>query len=101
MSTFNAELEYNKRYESMKNSDLGMFTNDYIHFQVMNFDSDIMYNVTIKGKYKKRCYCDCSDYTHRCSVNQIPCKHIMFVQNNINKYLKMEKDFKSGKLIKL
>ena len=84
------KLEYNKRYESMMNSNLGMTTSDFAHFQVINFDNDAIYNVEIKSKTKVKC--DCPDYQMRGYVIGVPCKHILYALMHYEEYKTLYED---------
>lgn len=75
------KLEYNKRYQSMMESDLGMTTKDFVNFDVVNFENDSLYHVEIRSKNKVRC--DCPDYYRR---GFVPCKHILFALFNMDDY---------------
>lgn len=78
--------EYDKRYESMINSDFGMYTNDGYNFRVMNFDNSHEYHVSIQMK-KHKAHCDCADFMQRCDSMGIPCKHIMYVTEYKDEYM--------------
>lgn len=78
--------EYNRRYESMMNSDFGMTTKDFQHFDVINFDNYNHYNVEVLKKGRTKARCDCPDFCTRGRVIGVPCKHILYVLSNYERY---------------
>ena len=92
LTAMDPKVEYDKRFKSMEESDFGMFTKDDVNYDVINFENYNHYNVTITNRGRIKYSCDCPDFQRRCRYLGIPCKHVMFVQNNIEVYKKRSEE---------
>lgn len=89
--------EYNSRYHSMEDSDLGMTTKNFENFEVINFDNYSIYKVDIIRNHNvTKARCNCPDYNRRGIVNGVPCKHILYVLVNYNYYRTLQKEICSN-----
>jgi len=86
LSKMDPKVEQKRRYDSMMESDFGMFTKDDVNFDVINFENYHHYNVTITKRGRIKYSCDCPDFMNRCRILGIKCKHILFVEHDFQAY---------------
>jgi len=74
----------NDSYARAEKQEFGLYDLDDNSKTVVNFSNSNEYIVSIDNDMKNVYDCNCPHRTYRCKSNHVPCKHMVYVANNLN-----------------